>query len=123
MVASQMTSMRVPEDHLQLLDQRVGFDGMRNRSDVIRAAIALFLESTPTHSNVHTVKFDIGIGLRKELDLLYELRGTKPAEAARIGLENYMRHVLSDSDTVASLLELRIEELRTSMEPHEDHTE
>lgn len=123
MVASQMTSMRVPEDHLLLLDQRVGFDGMRNRSDVIRAAIALFLESTPTHSNVRTIKFDIGIELREQLDLLYELRGTKPAEAARIGLESHLRHVLSDNETVTSLLKLRIEELRASMEPHEDHTE
>ncbi len=50
MSTSQMTSLRVPEDHLALLDQRVGFDGMRNRSDVIRAAVAFYLESTPSNA-------------------------------------------------------------------------
>jgi Arc/MetJ-type ribon-helix-helix transcriptional regulator len=123
MVTSQMTSMRVPEDHMLLLDQRVGFDGMKNRSDVIRAAIALYLDSTPTHANVRTVKFDIGLELRHQLDLLYELRGTKPAEAARIGLESHLRQVLGDNETVTSLLELRVEELRARTLPHEDHTE
>ena len=36
---SPMVSLRLPEDHLMALDQRIGFDGMRNRSDVIRDAV------------------------------------------------------------------------------------
>ena len=31
---SPMVSLRIPEDHLMELDRLVGFDGMRNRSDV-----------------------------------------------------------------------------------------
>ena len=34
-----MVSLRVPEDHLLEIDQRVGLDGMRNRSDVILSLI------------------------------------------------------------------------------------
>ena len=41
---SPMVSLRIPEDHLLAIDQRVGFDGMRNRSDVIRDAVRRLLE-------------------------------------------------------------------------------
>ena len=43
---SPMVSLRIPEDHLLELDRLVGFDGMRNRSDVIREAVRRML-STP----------------------------------------------------------------------------
>jgi len=122
MSASQMTSLRVPEDNLMLLDQRVGFDGMRNRSDVIRAAIQHYLDSTPSHADVRTVKFDIGTEIRYQLSLLYELRGTSESEAARAGLELYLRQTLADSETVSMLLEARVAEMRDNTRPHEDHT-
>jgi Arc/MetJ-type ribon-helix-helix transcriptional regulator len=122
MPPSQMTSLRVPEDHLALLDQRVGFDGMRNRSDVVRAAIALFLESTPTHSDVRTVKFDIGTQTRYQLKMLYELEGITEAEAARLGLDLYIRQMLTAQDTITSLLEAKVDEMRAKTRPHEDHT-
>ena len=77
MSTSQMTSLRVPEDHLALLDQRVGFDGMRNRSDVIRAAIAFYLESTPTNAYVRSITFDIGTHTRHDLAILNEMSGIK----------------------------------------------
>ena len=41
---SPMVSLRIPEDYLLALDQRIGFDGMRNRSDVIRDAVRRLLE-------------------------------------------------------------------------------
>mgnify|MGYP001500793990 FL=1 len=37
--SSPMVSLRIPEDHLMELDRLVGFDGMRNRSDVVREAV------------------------------------------------------------------------------------
>ena len=122
MPASQMTSLRVPEDHLMLLDQRVGFDGMRNRSDVIRAAIHAYLESTPSHALVSTVKFHIGTETRELLGKLYELRGISPSEAARAGLELYMRQTLADTETLSMLLDARVAEMRDKTQPHEDHT-
>ena len=42
---SPMVSLRIPEDHLLELDRLVGFDGMRNRSDVIREAVRRMLSS------------------------------------------------------------------------------
>ena len=122
MPASQMTSLRIPEDHLMLLDQRVGFDGMRNRSDVIRAAIHAYLESTPSHALVRTVTFQIGTETQKLLADLYELQGISPSEAARSGLELYMRQSLADAQTLSMLLDARVAELRDKTQPHEDHT-
>ena len=122
MPASQMTSLRIPEDHLMLLDQRVGFDGMRNRSDVIRAAVQHYLEATPSHALVQTVKFQIGTETQEALGKLYELRGISPSEAARMGLELYMRQTLADSETLSMLLDARVAEMREKTQPHEDHT-
>ena len=42
---SPMVSLRIPEDHLLELERLVGFDGMRNRSDVIREAVRRLLAS------------------------------------------------------------------------------
>ena len=122
MSASQMTSLRISEEHLMLLDQRVGFDGMRNRSDVIRAAIHRFLEETPSNALVQTVKFQIGTETQELLGKLYELRGISPSEAARMGLELYMRQTLADAETLSMLLDARVAEMRDKTQPHEDHT-
>ena len=43
--SSPMVSLRIPEDHLMELDRLVGFDGMRNRSDVVREAVRRMLAS------------------------------------------------------------------------------
>ena len=105
-----------------LLDQRVGFDGFRNRSDVIRAAVQFFLESTPSNAHVRTVKFDIGTETRYQLEQLYELRGISHSEAARMGLELYLRQTLADAETLTMLLDARVAEMRDRTQPHEDHT-
>ncbi len=45
---SPMVQCRIPEDHLMALDQMVGLDGMRNRSDVIRLAVRQLIEASPS---------------------------------------------------------------------------
>ena len=54
-----MVSLRIPEDYLLALDQRIGFDGMRNRSDVIRDAVRRLLEANVVEHG-DTVKVDLG---------------------------------------------------------------
>ena len=44
---STLVSLRITDEEVALLDSRVGLDGARNRSDVIRAAIRSFLEDQP----------------------------------------------------------------------------
>ena len=56
---SPMVSLRIPEDYLLEIDQRVGLDGMRNRSDVIREAVRKYLAS-PLPSVGERVEVDLG---------------------------------------------------------------
>ena len=42
---SNLVSLRITEEEIALLDSRVGLDGARNRSDVIRQAIRSMSET------------------------------------------------------------------------------
>ena len=44
---STLISLRITEEDLQLLDSRIGTDGARSRSDVVRLAIQEFLSGQP----------------------------------------------------------------------------
>ncbi len=116
-----MTSLRIPEDHLMLLDQRVGFDGMRNRSDVIRSAIQYYLESTPTNADVQTIKFEIGRVTLEQLELIYRLHGDSASVVAKKALDEYITKV-SEPDEITKALRERLETARDNTQPHEDHT-
>ena len=48
------------------LDQRVGTDGFRNRSDVVRESVRRFLATTDISS--HTVELKIGADLSRTLN-------------------------------------------------------
>ncbi|MDP6905889.1 MAG: ribbon-helix-helix protein, CopG family [Candidatus Thalassarchaeaceae archaeon] len=121
MSTSQMTSLRVPEDHLLAMDQRIGFEGMRNRSDVIRAAISHYLESTPTNAYVRSLTLDIGTQTRRELAILNELKGIRPEDAARAGLELYIASVREEMLRSKELEDFAAE-MREKTGTHEDHT-
>ena len=44
---STAISMRITDEEVALLDSRIGLDGARSRSDVIRAAIREYLTDQP----------------------------------------------------------------------------
>lgn len=121
MPASQMTSLRISEEHLMLLDQRIGFDGMRNRSDLIRASIQYYLDSTPSNADVRTVKFEIGRVTRERLELIHRLHGDDPSTVAKKALDTYIAQ-LAKPDRITEALQERLETSRDNTQPHEDHT-
>jgi hypothetical protein len=63
---SPMVSLRIPEDHLLELNLRVGLDGLRNRSDVIREAVRRYL-SSPLPTVGERVEVDLGPDLTVRL--------------------------------------------------------
>lgn len=121
MPASQMTSLRISEEHLMLLDQRIGFDGMRNRSDLIRASIQYYLDSTPSNADVRTVKFEIGRVTRERLELIHRLHGDDASTVAKKALDTYIAQ-LAKPDRITEALQERLETSRDNTQPHEDHT-
>ena len=83
-------SLRITEEDLALLDARVGIDGARNRSDVVRLAIQEFLHNQPLLQDMKSVRIPIGRRDQDQLAKLYELQGTTPELAAQEGLKLYI---------------------------------
>ena len=75
---SSLVSLRITDEEMALLDSRVGIDGSRNRSDVIRAAIRSFLEDQPLLPDMDTVTIPIGKSMKSRLGDLYEMHGISP---------------------------------------------
>jgi len=87
---SNLVSLRITEEDMMMLDARIGLDGARNRSDVIRQAIQQFLNGQPLVQGMDSVRIPLGHGDKRALGLLYELQGTTPEIAAQEGLSLYI---------------------------------
>ncbi|MBT4066259.1 MAG: ribbon-helix-helix protein, CopG family [Euryarchaeota archaeon] len=109
---STLVSLRITDEEMSLLDARVGLDGARNRSDVIRAAIRLFLDGQPLLPDMDTITIPVGRSMKSRLGDLYEMQGVSPEQAASQGLQDYVRRLIKEeaelNDTLAEgLLESR----------------
>jgi len=91
---SNLVSLRITEEDMAMLDARVGMDGARNRSDVIRQAIQQFLNGQPLVQGMDSVRIPLGHGDKRSLGLLYELQGTTPEIAAQEGLSLYIANAV-----------------------------
>jgi len=87
---SNLVSLRITEEDMMMLDARIGLDGARNRSDVIRQAIQQFLNGQPLVQGMDSVRIPLGHGDKRALGLLYELQGTTPEIAAQEVLSLYI---------------------------------
>ena len=108
---SPMVSLRIPEDHLLEIDQRVGFDGMRNRSDVIRDAVRRYLAS-PLPSMGERVEVDLGPDLTVRMRDFCKLRGESVAAVLRQAAREHIAKGTLESATVDQVLSMRMDELR-----------
>ena len=108
---SPMVSLRIPEDHLLEIDQRVGFDGMRNRSDVIRDAVRRYLAS-PLPSMGARVEVDLGPDLTVRIRDFCKLRGDSVATVLRQAAREHIAKGTLESATVDQVLSMRMDELR-----------
>ena len=59
---SNLVSLRITEEEIALLEARVGIDGARNRSDVIRMAIQQFLKGQPLLTGMDSIRIPLGYG-------------------------------------------------------------
>ncbi|MCH1541018.1 MAG: ribbon-helix-helix domain-containing protein [Candidatus Poseidonia sp.] len=112
-------TLRITEDDLSLLDARVGQQGTRNRSDVVRLAIQEFLHNQPLLTDMKTVKIPLGRYDQTQLAKLYELQGVTPELAAQEGIKLYIAQALerlaaSNDPLDAALEESRVATMRRS---------
>ena len=108
---SPMVSLRIPEDHLLEIDQRVGFDGMRNRSDVIRDAVRRYLAS-PLPSMGERIEVDLGPDLPARMRDFCKLRGASAAAVLRQAAREHITKGTLESAAVDQVLSRRMDELR-----------
>ena len=121
---STMVSMRLPDDVLGELDARVGIDGMRNRSDVIREAVRAYVKQQPSLPSMDTVTIDLGSAVRTRLATLFELRGITAEKAAHQGLLEYIdKAIASEISDIDEKLQSRLLEKRAETLPSKEYTE
>ena len=119
---SNLVSLRITEEDLALLDSRVGLEGARNRSDVIRLAIQQYLKGQPLLSGMDSVRIPLGYGDKMLLGQLYELQGTTPETAAQEGLSLYIeRAIKARSELTQQLDELLAEAKGSTIRREEYH--
>ena len=119
---SNLVSLRITEEDLALLDGRVGLEGARNRSDVIRLAIQQFLKGQPLLSGMDSVRIPLGYGDKMLLGQLYELQGTTPETAAQEGLSLYIEQAIkSRSELTQQLDDLLVEAKSSTIRREEYH--
>jgi hypothetical protein len=105
-----MVSLRIPEDYLLALDQRIGFDGMRNRSDVIRDAVRRLLELDVVEYG-DSVKVDLGPELTILMNDFCKIHAEKPENVLKTAARNYIRRETIEGMSVTKLLQERMDEL------------
>ena len=106
---SNLVSLRITEDDLNELEARVGLDGARNRSDVIRLAIQQFLQGQPLLPEMDTVRITIGRANKMHLGQLYELQGISPETACQEGLKLYIADAIKQQAELNEKFESALE--------------
>jgi len=109
---STAISMRITDDELALLDSRIGLDGARSRSDVIRTAIREFLTDQPLLADMDQVKVTIGRRMKLWLGQLYETQGITAQNAAQQGLQNHVRALIEEEDVLSRAIEASVDDAR-----------
>ena len=102
-----LVSIRLTEEQILQLDQRVGTDGFRNRSDVIRESVRRFLSGGDFTSDKIEVK--IGSDLSRTLNRFCDHRGEDVGSVLQSGARLYMEREISLSNALDRALEARIE--------------
>ena len=120
---STLVSLRITDEELALLDSRVGLDGARNRSDVIRAAIRSFLEDQPLLPDMDTITIPVGRSMKARLGDLYELHGISQQQAASQGLQDYVRNIIKEENKLNNILAEELETARSKTVGRKEFTE
>ena len=115
-------SLRITEDDLALLDARIGMDGARSRSDVVRLAIQEFLHNQPLLQGMKSVRIPLGRNDQVQLGKLYELQGTTPEIAAQEGLKLYIEQAI-DKIVRENKLDDVLEASRAATTPRNEYQE
>ena len=108
---SPMVSLRIPEDFLLELDQRIGLEGTRNRSDVIREAIKMYIKN-PLSQLGDRIEVNLGPDLSVRMKDFCKIHAESPESVLKQGAKELIRRETIEGDTVDELLSSRMEKIQ-----------
>ena len=117
---SSLVSLRITDEELALLDARIGIEGARNRSDVIRMAIRDYLHEQPLLQDLDQVKVTIVRKMKLWLAQLYETRGITAQIAAQQGLQSFVREMIEEDIRLSEALAKSIDDSRNQTMANKD---
>nr|AIE91781.1 hypothetical protein [uncultured marine group II/III euryarchaeote AD1000_16_A02]MBC8518692.1 hypothetical protein [Euryarchaeota archaeon] len=119
---SQMISVRLTEEEILEIERRVGFNGLRNRSDVLRRGLHKLLDETSTENVGRRQTIRISEGVSQQLKILEQMLEVDASSAMALGIGLLLEQQTEKMDTrvTDALNVLKKIDLRGS---HEDHTE
>ena len=118
-----LVSFRISSDDAQLLDLSIGEKGFRNRSDVIRKAVEDYLHGQPQVQGMDSIRIPLGVGDKKLLGLLYELRGITPEHAAQEGLKSYIEGQITAYKEASEVLQSYLDDAKASTQRRSEYQE
>jgi Arc/MetJ-type ribon-helix-helix transcriptional regulator len=87
---TQLVSLRLSEDDIARLEERVGLEGTRSRSDVIRLAIQRLLNDAPSDPDMDRITIDIGLSVKQDLRAMRRFTGMAPEAVAQMALQQHI---------------------------------
>ena len=103
-----LISLRLTEEQILGLDQRVGTDGFRNRSDV-RESVRRFLSEVDYSST--SMEIQVGLDLSKTLERFCALRGEDAGAVFQAGARLYMQREMEIANNLDRIIGDRIRNL------------
>tara|TARA_Y100000589_G_scaffold332060_1_gene388929 strand:- start:6599 stop:6961 length:363 start_codon:yes stop_codon:yes gene_type:complete len=104
-----LISLRLTEEQILGLDQRVGTDGFRNRSDVVRESVRRFLSEVDYSST--SMEIQVGLDLSKTLERFCALRSEDVEAVFQAGARLYMQREMEIAKNLDRAIEDRIRNL------------
>ena len=118
-----LVSLRITDEMLEVLDGHIGREGLRNRSDVLRHALQIFLQQQPKLIGLGSVTIPLGRTVQRDLANLYELDGTSPEQAALEGLQLLIESRLDRMERRSDRFDQQLADARTATTPRKEFAE
>lgn len=118
-----LVSFRLSEEDAQHLDMKIGQEGARNRSDVIRKAVEEYLNGQPKVQGMDSIRISLGVGDKKLLGELYELRGITPEHAAQQGLKSFIEEQIASYQEASTMLQSLLDDAKASTQRRREYQE
>jgi len=118
---SNVITLRLSDDELAAIDQRIGLDGVKNRSDLLRRALGTYLSDSPELPGQSKVSIVLGAEVRKQLKLLYQITGNEADSIIKIALHDYLNKSVEQIDNLTAKLEERAQNAVDEVSKHRSY--